>query len=475
MTDNTYIKLVTDITSQSYSNIVWEIQDQGDIDRLDILTITQQQKSILTQNLSKSQDEKRKNIFFYNFDKNQAVLTCIFLDKENLMDERCDYYRTLPTDSLIIPTWDIVGAYEALSLAPYRYQKYLSQKKKYEFWFFVEEKYISLLEKNIPLYEAITWSRDIINLPPHDSVPHMIVEEILSKSWKNFVVRIFDKKKLEELECNLLLAVWAGSIHEPYMIVLEPKNPPQTEKFGLIGKGVTFDAGWLQIKPDAAMLDMKLDISGAAGVIGVARYLDTLDILPVDVTIAIGLTENMTWDAAFKPLDIYKAYNGTTVEIHHTDAEWRLVLGDVMSYVEATYKVDHILTMAILTASFIHALGNDIAGIMGDDDFIISTLIDTTSPYEKMWRLPMTDKIKKSLKADIADIKNLTKTEKAWSSLGWAFLTYFQWDAKLTHIDIAWPAYRDAPYGYMPKGGTGWWVKVLSDFFVTYKSRTWKI
>lgn len=104
MTDNTYIKLVTDITSQSYSNIVWEIQDQGDIDRLDILTITQQQKSILTQNLSKSQDEKRKNIFFYNFDKNQAVLTCIFLDKENLMDERCDYYRTLPTDSLIIPT-----------------------------------------------------------------------------------------------------------------------------------------------------------------------------------------------------------------------------------------------------------------------------------------------------------------------------------------------------------------------------------
>ena len=84
-----------------------------------------------------------------------------------------------------------------------------------------------------------------------------------------------------------------------------------------------------------------------------------------------------------------------------------------MSYVEATYKVDHIITMATLTGSCIHALGNDIAGIMGDDDFIISTLIDTTSPYEKMWRLPMTDKIKKSLKADIADIKNLTKTEKA--------------------------------------------------------------
>lgn len=160
------------------------------------------------------------------------------------------------------------------------------------------------------------------------------------------------------------MAVGAGSDYHPYMVVLTPKNPPKTEKYALIGKGVTFDAGGIQIKPDTAMLDMKCDMSGAAGMLGVAEYLDTRSTLPVDLTIAVGLTENMTGGSAYKPLDIYKAYNGTTVEIHHTDAEGRLVLADVMSYVEKTYHVDHMITMATLTGACLYALGNDISGIM---------------------------------------------------------------------------------------------------------------
>jgi leucyl aminopeptidase len=200
---------------------------------------------------------------------------------------------------------------------------------------------------------------------------------------------------------------------------------------------VTFDAGGLQIKPDTAMLDMKCDMSGAAGMIGVAMYLDTLPTLPVNLIIGVGLTENMTGGSAFRPLDIYRAYNGTTVEIHHTDAEGRLVLADVMSYVEKNHHVDHLITMATLTGACIHALGHDIAGIMGDDESVISTLLVNRSPYESVWRLPLNEKMKKALKADIADLKNIARSEKAGSSEGGAFLTYFQGAAKLTHLDIA--------------------------------------
>ncbi len=387
------------------------------------------------------------------------------------MDERSDFFRTLPTNSLIAPAVDVMDAYESLYLSTYHYQKYLSKKKDYQYALLVDVAGISALEAKTPLYDAIYWARDMINMPPKDMNPEGMVRDILNKSWNHFNVEVFDKARLESLGCNLLVAVGAGSAKPPYMVVLTPKNPPKTEKYALIGKGVTFDAGGIQIKPDTAMLDMKCDMSGAAGMIGVARYLDTLSTLPVDVTIAIGLTENMTGDDAFKPLDIYTAYNWTTVEIHHTDAEWRLVLADVMSYIEDVYKPEHIITMATLTGACLYALGHDISGIMGDDEVVISTLIDSTSPYEKVWRLPLNEKLKKSLKADIADLKNVARSEKAGSSIGWAFLSYFQGNAKLTHLDIAGPAYRETTYGYMSKGGTGWWVKILSDFLLSQSSK----
>lgn len=152
--------------------------------------------------------------------------------------------------------------------------------------------------------------------------------------------------------------------------------------------------------------------------LGVAEYLDTLPTLPVNLIIGLGITENVINGKAFKPLDIYKAYNGTTVEIHHTDAEGRLVLADVMSYIDDLYAPKHMITMATLTGACVYALGHDIAGIMGDDEKVINALLESDSPYEKLWRLPLNEKLKKSLKADIADLKNVARSEKAGSSIG---------------------------------------------------------
>lgn len=139
---------------------------------------------------------------------------------------------------------------------------------------------------------------------------------------------------------------------------------------------MTFDSGGLQVKPDKAMHDMKLDMAGAATVIGVMQYLDTIPDLPVNIIGAIGLVENMSGGNAYKPLDIYRAFNGKTVEIHHTDAEGRLLLADVMSYVESEYKVDNLMTIATLTGACMHALGYNYAGIMGDDE---DSILELTS------------------------------------------------------------------------------------------------
>jgi len=472
MSHVSHIHLVTTLNDIiEYDSLVYEVHTEEDINTLATLGLGDRSKEVLIENLKNTEEQRKKSITLYDAIYHFTSIIVFFPIKKELMDERSDFFRNLPNNSIVVPSIDTLGAYESLFLSTYHYQTYLTKKKDYQYALLVNSSDVVKLVTKTPLYEAIYWARDMINMPPKDMNPEGMVKEILAKKWNHFNVEVFDKKALEKLGCNLLVAVGAWSARPPYMVVLSPKNPPKTEKYALVGKGVTFDAGGIQIKPDTAMLDMKCDMSGAAGMIGVAQYLDTLSTLPVDVTIAIWLTENMTWDDAFKPLDIYTSYNGTTVEIHHTDAEGRLVLADVMGYVEDVYKVDHIITMATLTGACIYALGHDITGIMWDDEDVISSLIDTTSPYEKVWRLPLNEKLKKSLKADIADLKNLTRSEKAGSSVGAAFLSYFQGTARLTHLDIAGPAYRETTYGYMPKGGTGWWVKILSEFLISKSTK----
>lgn len=414
----THIQFTTTLDNSQFEHLVYEILREADITKLSLLGIGERSVSVLIENLKNTDEKKKKSITLYDGVLHYASIIVFFPSENELMDERSDIFRTLPTNSLVVPATNTADAYESLYLSTYHYQTYLSKKKDYQYALMVDIDDITLLEAKTPLYDAIYWARDMINMPPRDMNPEGMVREIQAKKWNHFDVEVFNKAELEKLGCNLLLAVGAGSARPPYMVVLKPKNPPKTEKYALVGKGVTFDAGGIQIKPDTAMLDMKCDMSGAAGMIGVARYLDTLSTLPVDVTIAIGLTENMTGDDAFKPLDIYTSYNGTTVEIHHTDAEGRLVLADVMGYVEDVHKADHIITMATLTGACIYALGHDISGIMGDDESVISTLIDNTSPYERVWRLPMNEKLRKSLKADIADLKNIARSEKAGSSVG---------------------------------------------------------
>lgn len=165
-----------------------------------------------------------------------------------------------------------------------------------------------------------------------------------------------------------------------------------------------------------------------------------------------------------KPLDIIRSYNGKTVEIGHTDAEGRLVLADLLGYLEATYSPETVITVATLTGAVLHALGQNYAGIIGNNQEMITEILANPAGEERFWQLPLDADMIEKTKGEIADIKNVTSGYKAGSSMGAAFLTHFLKDSKLVHMDIAGPAYRTSSQGYFPKDGTGFGVMTLVDF-----------
>lgn len=181
-------------------------------------------KDSLSKNLLKKKEERKKVIEFYDVSEKIQSLLVFFPEEESLLDNRSDFFRGLSTDTLLIVSTERKEAYEALVLSTYSYQKYLSKSKEKQYGFFVSEKEKDELIESSKLYEAIYWARDLINTPPRDSNPEKIVEIILKHEWKHFTAKVFDKKSLEKLGCDLLLAVGAGSDFPPAMLVLEPKK-----------------------------------------------------------------------------------------------------------------------------------------------------------------------------------------------------------------------------------------------------------
>lgn len=313
------IQIITNLEQSNIRQLVLEIRTVSRIKILQNFGFSPLQIDEIHKHFTKN-EEKEKMLIFTHSSKLYDTIICFF-PTNLLFDDRSEFCRGLKQDTIFFSDGDEEDAFEVLTLASYSFEKYLSKPKGLKHTIVVSPENRKIVEQKIPLLESILWARDLINTPPQDSNPEKITKLVIDRQWRNFDVEVVEEKELKKLGCNLILAVGAGSDISPRMIILKPKKPISGDIYGLIGKGVTFDAGGLQIKPDTAMFDMKCDMSGAAGMLGVAMYLDTLDTLPANVVIAVGLVENLVGGSAFKPLDIYKAYNGTTVEIHHTDAE----------------------------------------------------------------------------------------------------------------------------------------------------------
>lgn len=314
---------------------------------------------------------------------------------------------------------------------------------------------------------AVTMVRHLVDLPSNIATPAYVVEQS-EKLKSSFDVKVLGKNELEKLGCLALLAVSQGSVLEPKLVILEYGDKKQ-KPIAFVGKGVTFDSGGVNLKPTGYCETMKCDMAGAATVLGIFKAVSDLK-LPVHIVGAMPLCENMISGSSYRPGDIIKGFNGKTMEIANTDAEGRVILSDALSYVDKNYSPKAIIDLATLTGACVSALGSHAAGLMGSDAQLLKDIEEAgTAVHERVWQLPMWEEYLDMVKSDIADVRNTGKPDRhAGAITGAAFLKNFV-TVPWAHLDVAGTAYLDEPFWYMPKGGTGWGVRLFVEYLRTLK------
>lgn len=371
----------------------------------------------------------------------------------------------------------VKGLVEASKLASYRFLKFkgVEERKKVrpieDVMICLSPPKISSGEKGIEtgeiFSEAVMFARDLINEPPEITSPSylaQIAEDIGDKSRGMVKVKIYEKEEVAKLGMNSFLAVASGSDKLPKFIHLSYKPAGSTKKVVLIGKGITFDAGGLSLKSAEHMETMKLDMSGAASMLAVFKALPILA-PKVEVVGLIAACENMPSGKALKPGDILKAVNGKTIEVLNTDAEGRLTLADTISYANLKEKPDEIIDLATLTGACMVALGEDIAGLWGNNDALIKNIKKAAcESSELVWRMPLFTDYKELIKSHIADVKN-TQTGRYGGAITAAlFLSEFAGNTPWVHLDIAGPSYAEKDTPLCVKGGVGFGVRTLLNY-----------
>jgi leucyl aminopeptidase len=312
--------------------------------------------------------------------------------------------------------------------------------------------------------DAIAFTRDLVSEPPNVLYPESLAERCKRLTAFGVKVEIFDEKQLEKMGAGALLGVGMGSSRPSRMVVMQYNGAPKAKDkrpIAFVGKGVTFDTGGISIKPSAGMEDMKWDMAGSAAVIGAMEALAARH-AKVNAIGAVGLVENMPSGNAQRPSDIVKSMSGKTIEVLNTDAEGRLVLADVLWYVQDRFKPKAMLDLATLTGAVIIALGHEYAGIMSNNDDLAKKLIAAgTASGEKVWRLPLGEAYDRDIDSPAADVKNIAGGRGAGSIIGGQFLHRFVNDVPWVHIDIAGMAWSGKDTATCPKGATAFGVRLL--------------
>jgi leucyl aminopeptidase len=255
--------------------------------------------------------------------------------------------------------------------------------------------------------------------------------------------------------------------HEPAKLILVEYNggKAKDKPIALVGKGLTFDSGGISIKPSSKMDEMKFDMCGSATVLGVLHAVSILK-PKANIVFAVGSTENMPGGNAQRPGDIVTAYNGKTIEVLNTDAEGRLVLADVLSYVNKKYEPDAIIDFATLTGAVLIALGNRASGVMGNNSSLMKEVIKASKlTAEKVWELPLWEEYTSEITGKYADIQNIGQARLAGTITAGAFLKEFVGNTPWVHMDIAGTAWGPKEPSYQPKvGATGVSVRLVYQF-----------
>lgn len=401
---------------------------------------------ILALGLGKEQDMDN-NVVRENVAK--AVKKCIELKAKTVaIDFETDYTYGVSA---------VIGA----SIANYHFDKYKTKKEPR-----ISEVYLSgVVPESIEVAkvfaDSMKLARNLSNEPAAFATPTKLAE--IAQGIEGIQTEVFDEAKIKELGMGAYLAVAQGSVQPPKFIHMKYTVDNPKRRIAIIGKGLCFDSGGLDIKPPSSMLTMRDDMSGAACILAVMKALNKLK-PNVEVHGIIAACENMPSGSSYKPGDILTAKNGKTIEVDNTDAEGRLTLADALCYA-CELGVDEVIDIATLTGACMVALGTVASGIMGNDDEFVDNLIKIGSySGEKYWKLPMWQEYRDNMNSDIADMKN-TGTRNGGASAAGMFLKEFVTDnVKWAHIDIAGTAFLDKPQKEFSKGATGVGVRTLLNY-----------
>jgi leucyl aminopeptidase len=323
------------------------------------------------------------------------------------------------------------------------------------------------LELGQRIAEATNWARDLVNEPAGVLTPTRLADEA-RKAGENtgLKVSIGGRKQIEKLKMGLFLGVAQGSAEKPKLIHISysPKNASHASRppIALVGKAITFDSGGLSLKTAEGMLDMKTDMAGAAAVFAAMQMIGEIR-PPFPVHAFVGACENMPSGTAYRPGDVLISRLGKTVEVTNTDAEGRLVLGDILTLANER-KPAAIIDLATLTGACVVALGHYIMGVFGSDERLTGSILNAAQHAgEDAWELPVSELQRDALRSDVADMKN--SGERWGAAINAAiFLKEFVGDTPWVHLDIAGPSSSPRERGYLSKGATGVGVRTLVEF-----------
>lgn len=330
------------------------------------------------------------------------------------------------------------------------------------------------LDRGAVVAAAVSWARDMVNEPSGTKSPAEFAAAARRLlSGRGVTVTVMSEAELRAQHMGGVIGVGQGSSRPPRFVkvVYQPRGARPPGTLALVGKGVVFDSGGLSLKTASGMETMKTDMSGAAAVLAAMSALQSLKVRHRVVAYA-PMVENMPSGNAIRPGDVLKMRNGTTVEVLNTDAEGRLILADALA-LAVSQQADAIVDVATLTGACVVALGEKVAGIMGEPTNWVGQVQSAADRAgEPMWPLPLPSDYRKLLESEVADLRNISTGGYGGALTAGLFLQSFVGDVPWAHLDIAGPARAGADDGELTRGGTGFAVRTLLELASTFDAPT---
>ena len=360
----------------------------------------------------------------------------------------------------------------------YSFDKYFTTKKNEDFnqletVYFCGEKNIGAaqLAEAKALANGVRYARDLANEAPNYLTPETFALDIKRLEYLGLQVEVIPTEELKEKGFALTYEVGKASVNPPYAVVVKWLGKPKQKDFdaALVGKGVTFDAGGVNLKTPRGLEDMKMDMSGAAAVMAVMKVA-ALCKMKLNLAAVAGLAENMMGGKAYKPQDVLAAASGLTVEVANSDAEGRMLLADCLWYATDKLKARTVVDVATLTGAVANTLAGVYAGLFCENEALSEALLKAgKNSGEKLWQMPMAPEYEEKIKSDIADVCHIGNGGAGGSTAAAFLKRFIKGKAAWAHLDIAGCEVIKKPKPMYPKGASGFGVKLLYEYLKSLK------